>query len=586
MVAELIEDADSLNANLKIPPRKEDSGIPSNCKTLIKKLEGLKTACLSQERFADDSDARNGHMFQGKETREFAEILIGVADIAQWMARATMQFLSVWMVDYPNGEPNRYLFWLEQLRGGLEHAADYLGGYSHPRNGRPVPSLAVQRSLLEAESGKHRAKSTSTRAKQNRLSKLMTTSLARVSLPKGSDDNVGTPDDFLAKPTNVPVQVYSFDHKLKTETDTLDSPRESEKNAATNAWSVRTTTRSSTGKRDGLRIEAILDADVSLTQPACHRPAIKDACSSQGAQTAQGYLSFETATGERQSVTIEDFGLLAFFSEMLEPNTAAVSLTWTKGGTRCYKRFANQECRGPDLAGNCDFVSTGSVATVAITKDLTAATCNQLRSNPTPNAPRWTKVCPSDGVSDVSTAWSHGQSMYSPHSESIAPTDTSASFPHSPLKEGSSDDNDAQDADKSYQHETNWWKFISLICPVCNFPINALPYPPYKLRLKSGKRVLVDGLFLVVQVLSTFVFEVCGAELTVRDMETLDAHLKRCNFGRFRLSEAVALARSEAPEAQKQLNDIRKRATSRLDELKKAQCWRRQQLSVDFATTH
>lgn len=88
-----------------------------------------------------------------------------------------------------------------------------------------------------------------------------------------------------------------------------------------------------------------------------------------------------------------------------------------------------------------------------------------------------------------------------------------------------------------------WWSKLGgmpLRCPMSNFPICLLPYPPFKLRVFPGRAFpyyLVDGKFLVLQTIATGSFQAMGRELTDGDVQELDAHVRRCKLGRFRLGD-------------------------------------------------
>mmetsp|Transcript_66127 Transcript_66127/g.121975 ORF Transcript_66127/g.121975 Transcript_66127/m.121975 type:complete len:545 (+) Transcript_66127:66-1700(+) len=141
-----------------------------------------------------------------------------------------------------------------------------------------------------------------------------------------------------------------------------------------------------------------------------------------------------------------------------------------------------------------------------------------------------------------------------------------------------------------------WWVEVSEVCPLSGFPIALLPYPPYKFQLgvsagsagKSKEAVkLVDGPFLVLQVLSTWHFEVLGRQLTGTDITSLDKYMKRCKLGPFRLGKAMKLFSDFTPQAKHELEVLRQRAGRKLEGLKHIQRVRvaRSQPGADQAGT-
>lgn len=122
---------------------------------------------------------------------------------------------------------------------------------------------------------------------------------------------------------------------------------------------------------------------------------------------------------------------------------------------------------------------------------------------------------------------------------------------------------------------SRWWTDSPEACPICGFPIRLLPYPPFKLQVNGydsrDPAKLVDGPFMVLQVLSTWNFEVLGHQLTVSDIKTLDMYMKRCKLGPFRLGRALELLSDNSPEAHQELESLRSKARRRLDGLKHIQ---------------
>lgn len=116
---------------------------------------------------------------------------------------------------------------------------------------------------------------------------------------------------------------------------------------------------------------------------------------------------------------------------------------------------------------------------------------------------------------------------------------------------------------------SRWWTTVTEMCPLSGFPICMLPYPPLKLQ-KQGV-TLVDGVFLVLQVLATWRFEAAGNPLGSSEIVAIDAYMKRCKLGPFRLGRALELMSKGTPEAMKELESIRHRAHRRLDTVRQIQ---------------
>mmetsp|Transcript_58755 Transcript_58755/g.137153 ORF Transcript_58755/g.137153 Transcript_58755/m.137153 type:complete len:546 (+) Transcript_58755:89-1726(+) len=123
-----------------------------------------------------------------------------------------------------------------------------------------------------------------------------------------------------------------------------------------------------------------------------------------------------------------------------------------------------------------------------------------------------------------------------------------------------------------------WWTEVPDNCPLTGFPIRLLPYPPFKLTRKTGNdgrdenaSLLVDGPSLVLKVLSTWRFEVLGEPLIMSDISNLDAYMKRCKLGPFRLGPALELFCKGTTEAHRELEALRAKARKRLDNVKHIQ---------------
>jgi len=147
--------------------------------------------------------------------------------------------------------------------------------------------------------------------------------------------------------------------------------------------------------------------------------------------------------------------------------------------------------------------------------------------------------------------------------------DSSSTLDHSPKGKGRG---------KSLQSTASgsrWWMESPEVCPICHFPIRLLPYPPFKLQVAGcdarEPAKLVDGPFMVLQVLSTWNFDVLGHELTVSDIKALDSYMKRCKLGPFRLGRALELLSDPSHEAREELESLRSKARRRLEGLKHIQ---------------
>eukprot|EP00419_Tripos_fusus_P037819 CAMPEP_0172786680 /NCGR_PEP_ID=MMETSP1074-20121228/206070_1 /TAXON_ID=2916 /ORGANISM="Ceratium fusus, Strain PA161109" /LENGTH=300 /DNA_ID=CAMNT_0013623695 /DNA_START=93 /DNA_END=992 /DNA_ORIENTATION=- len=120
---------------------------------------------------------------------------------------------------------------------------------------------------------------------------------------------------------------------------------------------------------------------------------------------------------------------------------------------------------------------------------------------------------------------------------------------------------------------SRWWADVQVVCPLTQFPVNQLPYPPFRLQLHGGLEdtVLIDCQYLVVSVLTTWCFEAAGKPLTAADITAIDAHMKRCKIGFFRLGKALNLLAKGTANAQHELVALRGRAGEKLEKLKRIQ---------------
>lgn len=97
----------------------------------------------------------------------------------------------------------------------------------------------------------------------------------------------------------------------------------------------------------------------------------------------------------------------------------------------------------------------------------------------------------------------------------------------------------------------HWWKDIASqeLCPLTGFPLSLLPYPPFRFRLDPNNPEncqSVDAKYLVLQVIASGNLEACGRNLVDSDVVALDQHMRRCNLGRFRLSNLIKLQKDVA----------------------------------------
>uniref|UniRef100_A0A7S1RUT6 Uncharacterized protein n=1 Tax=Alexandrium catenella TaxID=2925 RepID=A0A7S1RUT6_ALECA len=132
--------------------------------------------------------------------------------------------------------------------------------------------------------------------------------------------------------------------------------------------------------------------------------------------------------------------------------------------------------------------------------------------------------------------------------------------------------------------EHRWWTKSTrpLLCPLTGFPINLLPYPPFKLRAdpqKPSPYTLVDGKFLAMLLVVDHQTLVGGRRLQASDLRVLDSYVRRCKLGPFkpaRLQELqLAVANAASAEARtaalQELSRFRNEARAELGKLRKIQ---------------
>jgi len=135
-----------------------------------------------------------------------------------------------------------------------------------------------------------------------------------------------------------------------------------------------------------------------------------------------------------------------------------------------------------------------------------------------------------------------------------------------------------------------WWMRSVVQCPLCNFPISLIPYPPFKLRVEPDKPkpdVLVDGKYLAMQVIANPNYVAINRMLVQSDIEALDEYVRRCKLGPFRPGQAIALAYEAAtatcPErrakAQREREKMSASAYTQLGKLRRIQEGRMRQFS-------
>lgn len=110
-----------------------------------------------------------------------------------------------------------------------------------------------------------------------------------------------------------------------------------------------------------------------------------------------------------------------------------------------------------------------------------------------------------------------------------------------------------------------WWTASKTLCPLSNFPICLLPYPPFKLRIspeKAGPHKWVDGKFLALMVVASGQMTACGRYLQSSDLQALDEYMQRCKLGTFRPGHALKLASdsqcNSEEDRQQSANDLNK----------------------------
>jgi len=141
---------------------------------------------------------------------------------------------------------------------------------------------------------------------------------------------------------------------------------------------------------------------------------------------------------------------------------------------------------------------------------------------------------------------------------------------------------------KAASNSKRWWtlsKYPSA-CPLTGFPINLLPYPPFKLCMQAGERfphTLVDGKYLALQIMSSGSLFVNGRSLEQDEVIALSQYMHRCKLGPFRPEHALQLAKDakspaleqhERCRAAQELSKLRAAAEAELIKLRRIQMQR------------
>jgi hypothetical protein len=151
---------------------------------------------------------------------------------------------------------------------------------------------------------------------------------------------------------------------------------------------------------------------------------------------------------------------------------------------------------------------------------------------------------------------------------------------------------------KAASNSKRWWtlsKYPSA-CPLTGFPINLLPYPPFKLCMQAGERfphTLVDGKYLALHIISCGSLFVIGRSLEQDEVTALSQYMHRCKLGPFRPEHALQLAKdAESPaleqhercRAAQELSKLRAAAEAELIKLRRIQMQRLMNLQQRVTT--
>lgn len=121
------------------------------------------------------------------------------------------------------------------------------------------------------------------------------------------------------------------------------------------------------------------------------------------------------------------------------------------------------------------------------------------------------------------------------------------------------------------KNTSRWWTECFVECPVSGFPVNLLPYPPFKFRLNTDPQshTLIDPLTVVLEILATWKFVACGRALTKSDVDALDLHMKQCKLGPWRIGEAFKF--KSGSDDMLAWQDTCSRARRKLEQVRKIQ---------------
>jgi len=118
-------------------------------------------------------------------------------------------------------------------------------------------------------------------------------------------------------------------------------------------------------------------------------------------------------------------------------------------------------------------------------------------------------------------------------------------------------------------NKRRWWTEKDDVCPLSGFPVKLLPYPPFKFRKNASTKlniqtILVDGKFLVLQVLASWQFEALGRTLTSDDINALDDYIKLYKLGSLKLGKALQLLNKGGTEEEAEMETMRQTASQLL----------------------
>mmetsp|Transcript_72521 Transcript_72521/g.125830 ORF Transcript_72521/g.125830 Transcript_72521/m.125830 type:complete len:383 (+) Transcript_72521:54-1202(+) len=106
---------------------------------------------------------------------------------------------------------------------------------------------------------------------------------------------------------------------------------------------------------------------------------------------------------------------------------------------------------------------------------------------------------------------------------------------------------------KQSAQSNRWWTMprYPMVCPLSGFPVNLLPYPPFKLRQTAADpnpHSLVDSKFFALLLISSGSLNVNGRCLEQSEVDALGKHIHRCKLGSHRPDIAFSLAEKAQDE--------------------------------------